>query len=88
VNRRALLAAASLCLLSAGAAAQHTRIWTIGVARMAPDGTIILDLDAPPGSTTGRGPFVYPPDDGDYAMILRHLGGLRPGEAKAVPPFS
>ena len=59
----------------------------IGVARMKPDGTIILDLVARTGGTTGQARLVYPPGHPDHAMILRHLGGLRPGEVKPVPPF-
>lgn len=85
MTRRGLLAA--LALPSGGAGAQQTRIWTIGTARMEPDGTIILDLIARDGATTGHGRLVYPRDHPDYAMILRHLGGLRPGETKPVPPF-
>lgn len=31
--------------------------------------------------------LTYPPDHKDYAMILKHLGGIKPGESKPVPPF-
>ncbi|WP_211870053.1 hypothetical protein [Neoroseomonas terrae] len=62
-------------------------MWTIGIARMEADGTLILDLNPRPDSSSGQTRFVYPPDHRDYAMILRHLGGMRPGETKAVPPF-
>ena len=47
----------------------------------------ILDLVARSGSATGHGRLVYPPDHPDHGMILRHLGGLRPGETRPVPPF-
>jgi hypothetical protein len=83
--RRLLLAA---LLVPVGRAhAQPTRIWTIGTARMAEDGTITMDLVARDANAQGDGRYVYPPDHPDYAMILRHLGGLRPGQTKPVPPF-
>ena len=54
---------------------------------MEPDGTIVLDLTAREGGTAGHARLLYPRDHRDYGMILRHLGGLRPGETKPVPPF-
>lgn len=59
----------------------------IGTARMEPDGTIVLDLIARTGGATGHARIAYPPGHPDYAMMLRHLGGLRPGEVKPVAPF-
>ncbi|MBP0463457.1 hypothetical protein J5Y09_06010 [Roseomonas sp. PWR1] len=59
----------------------------IGMARMALDGTIILDLRARDGGTVGMAQLRYPPGHPQYAMILRHLGGMRPGESKPVRPF-
>jgi hypothetical protein len=35
----------------------------------------------------GDGFLTYPPSDPQYAEILRHLGGLKPGETKSVPPW-
>jgi hypothetical protein len=29
----------------------------------------------------------YPPGDPDYDKVLKHLGGLKPGDDKPVPPF-
>lgn len=60
----------------------------IGVAAMRPDGTLILDLRAE-GLDGSRGDarFVYPPAHPDYAMMLAHLGGLKPGDVKPVPAF-
>lgn len=55
---------------------------------MTQDGTIVLDLRAEgPGGDSGDARFTYPPEHKDYQMILKHLGGLKPGEAKPVPPF-
>jgi hypothetical protein len=62
---------------------------TIGVARMRPDGTIELQLRAtsPPGGPVGHRLFEFPPDHPRYQEVLRHLGGLKPGEVKSVPPW-
>jgi hypothetical protein len=86
MRRRAVLAVLPAALPGV-AGAQETRILTIGTARMEPDGTIVLDLVAREGSMTGQGRYTYPPGHPDHAMILRHLGGLRPGQVKPVPPF-
>lgn len=60
----------------------------IGSARMLDDGTVVLDLRAEDGSgVRGRGQLRYPPSHKDYQMVLDHVGGLRPGEEKPVPPF-
>jgi hypothetical protein len=61
---------------------------SIGVARMMNDGTIVMDLVAKQsGGLLGDARLTYPPDHPKYQEILRHLGGLRPGEEKFVPPF-
>jgi hypothetical protein len=61
---------------------------SIGMATMSADGAIILDLRAEgPGGLTGDARFVYPRGHKDYQEILRHLGGLRPGQTKPVPPW-
>ncbi len=61
---------------------------SIGQASMRPDGTIVLDLRAAqPGGAIGDAQLTYAPSHRDYQMILKHLGGLKPGEVKPVPPF-
>jgi hypothetical protein len=61
---------------------------SIGQATMQPDGTIVLQLRAEgPDGTVGDGLLTYRPTDKDYAKILQHLGGLKPGETKPVTPF-
>ncbi len=61
---------------------------SIGVATMGPDGTIELRLRATgPGGMVGEGFLTYSPSDPQYAGVLRHLGGLKPGESKSVPPW-
>jgi hypothetical protein len=65
-----------------------TEAASIGVATMGPDGTIELRLRATgPGGMVGEGFLTYPPSDPHYADILRHLGGLKPGETKSVQPW-
>lgn len=61
---------------------------SIGVAWMEPDGTIRMNLRAEgPGGIVGHGRLEYAPGDKDYAKILAHLGGLKPGQFKSVPPW-
>jgi hypothetical protein len=57
----------------------------IGNATMRPDGTIGLDLRA--AGSSGQAQMIYPPSHAEYQEILRHLGGLRPGQQKLVPAF-
>ena len=60
----------------------------IGTATMERDGTIILNLRAEgAGGAIGDARLAYPKGDKRYAEVLKHLGGLKPGEVKAVPPW-
>ncbi len=78
-----LLAAATGCLRRTPPAPS-----SIGMATMTADSTVILDLRAEgSGGVVGHGRFVYPPDHPRYQEVLDHLGGLRPGESKFVPPW-
>lgn len=61
---------------------------SIGVATMEADGTIVLQLRAEgPGPVLGDGRLTYPRRHKDYDMVLKHVGGLKPGESKPVPPW-
>jgi hypothetical protein len=61
---------------------------SIGLATMEPDGTIVLKLRAEgPGRMMGEGLLRYPPSHKDYNEVLTHIGGLKPGESKPVPPW-
>ena len=61
---------------------------SIGVATMDPDGTIVLQLRAEgPGGAIGDALLRYPPSHEEYKEVLTHLGGLKPGESKPVPPW-
>jgi hypothetical protein len=59
----------------------------IGEALMAADGTISVDLFMTGDGQPLHGHFIYKTTDRDYQMIIRHLGGIKPGETKPVPPF-
>lgn len=61
---------------------------TIGSATMKADGTIelLLRAEASDGAF-GDAMFTYPLGHADYRMVLDHVGGLEPGESKAVPPW-
>jgi hypothetical protein len=61
---------------------------SIGVAKMLADGTIVMSLRAEgPGGIVGEGQMRYPKSHPNYAEVLQHLGGMKPGEEKPVPPW-
>jgi hypothetical protein len=66
---------------------------SIGSAQMTPNGRIQLRLSAPPPPVTQQGTELHygeiemQPGDLYYGALLRHLGGLRPGETKPVPDW-
>jgi hypothetical protein len=61
---------------------------SIGVASMNADRTIALRLRAETDDgAEGDGYFTYSPADTEYESVLRHIGGLEPGESKPVPPW-
>jgi hypothetical protein len=59
----------------------------IGTATMLRNRTIVLDLRGEIGDAVGHAQFSYKPGDPDYARMLVHLNGIKPGETKVVPPF-
>jgi hypothetical protein len=61
---------------------------SIGSASMLADGTIALQLRATgAGGAVGDGLVRYPKGHAQYEMVLKHVGGLKPGETKPCPPF-
>ena len=61
---------------------------SIGEARMKDDGTVVLTLRADgPGKTVGDALLEYKRDHPQYQKVLEHLGGLKPGERKPIPPW-
>ncbi len=61
---------------------------SIGVAWLADDGTLNMQLRAEgDGGAVGDALIQYKPGDKDYESSLRHVGGLKKGEKKPVPPW-
>jgi hypothetical protein len=61
---------------------------SIGAATMLEDGTLVLDLRAEDASgRRGDARRVYRKDHPRYRAVLDHLGGMKPGESKPVPPW-
>lgn len=61
---------------------------SIGAALMLEDGTLVLDLRAEDASgRRGDARRVYTKDHARYRAVLDHLGGMKPGESKLVPPW-
>jgi hypothetical protein len=89
--RRASLVTALLLLATAAPAAEDalacTSVASIGVATMTADGTITLRIRSLPPGPIAHGTFVYAPGDAQYESIKRHIGGIMPGEEKAIPPW-
>jgi hypothetical protein len=73
---------------AAHAAASTDLVPSIGEATMKADRTIGLRLRAEsPEGFVGEGYFEYRPGDKDYDDVLKHLGGIAPGETKPVAPW-
>jgi hypothetical protein len=62
---------------------------SIGVATMDEHGTVVLTIRAESGTgLIGDSQISFRPDDARYQEILNHVGGLKPGEEKEVPPWA
>jgi hypothetical protein len=60
----------------------------IGTATLNADGSLSLQLRAEgAGGMMGDAFFTYQPGDAMYKKVLDHVGGLKAGESKPVPPF-
>jgi hypothetical protein len=60
----------------------------IGTAEMLANGVIVLTLRAESETgVIGDAQFIYKPGDKQYQEILGHVGGLKLGESKYVPPW-
>ncbi|MCC6527765.1 MAG: hypothetical protein IT373_34285 [Polyangiaceae bacterium] len=73
---------------SASAAPTGSAPAPIGAATMEADGTLVLMLRAEgPSGAVGDAQFRYPPSHPQYQKMLKHVGGMKPGESKPVPPW-
>jgi hypothetical protein len=59
----------------------------VGRAKMSSDGTITLQLRSLWPNPIAETQLVYAPDDPQYEEIMHHLGGIKPGESKPIPPW-
>ena len=59
----------------------------IGTASMAADGSVTINLGMTGDGKYVDGTFTYKINDLDYEKILKHIGGLKPGETKPVTPW-
>jgi hypothetical protein len=59
----------------------------VGTAEMLDDGTLALHLRLSSDGTAVNDTLTYKVSDRAYDDILRHLGGLRPGESKQFRPW-
>jgi hypothetical protein len=67
---------------------QRAQQQSIGTAKMESDGTLVLFLRAEGyGGIIGHATITVPPSDPRYRSYLDHIGGLKPGETKSVPPW-
>jgi hypothetical protein len=86
--QRILVVVAGLAMLGSLSCRRDREPQSIGSATMDQDGTIVLLLRAEgPGHVRGDARLVYPPSHKDYRMVLDHIGGLKPGETRVVPPW-
>jgi hypothetical protein len=65
---------------------QH-KVSSMGEARLEADGSITLNLRSDAYGLPVHGRFNYKPNGKDYADVMEHLHGLKPGEVKQVPPW-
>jgi hypothetical protein len=60
---------------------------SIGSATIDEAGVITLTLRAEGPGVVGDALFTYRPGDREYDEVLRHIGPIRPGETRQVPPW-
>jgi len=60
---------------------------SIGMARMLADGTILVGVGARGANDRARAVMQLRPGDTQYQPLLDHIGGLKPGQTKSIPPW-
>jgi hypothetical protein len=61
------------------------RVQFIGMASMSEDGTVTLRLTMTSDGMPADAIITYKPGEPWYDEVLRHIGGLEPGQIKTVP---
>jgi hypothetical protein len=60
---------------------------SVGVATMLQNGTILVGVPGPDGDSRAQAVLTVEPGDSTYQPIIDHVGGLKPGETKPIPPW-
>lgn len=60
---------------------------SVGVASMQADGTLLLRLRSEEPQGIAEALQIVKPEDPQYSFYVEHLGNIRPGESKSIPPF-
>src|ERR1700742_3162604 len=60
---------------------------SIGVARMLADGSIMVGVAGPGSGDRAQAILTLQPGDTQYQPLIDHVGGLKPGETKLIPPW-
>jgi hypothetical protein len=60
---------------------------SIGVATMLPNGIILIGVGGGTDLDRARAVLMVEPGDSNYESIIEHVGGLKPGETKPIPPW-
>ncbi|HMI98128.1 MAG TPA: hypothetical protein VK479_16585 [Micropepsaceae bacterium] len=60
---------------------------SVGVATMLENGTILVGIRGPAPGGPLQAVLMVEPGDTNYQQIIDHLGGLKPGETKSIPPW-
>src|SRR5215467_4757689 len=60
---------------------------SVGVATMLANGTILIGVGGSGPGARAQAVLEIHPGDTNYQMIIDHVGGLRPGETKPIPPW-
>ena len=54
---------------------------------MLPNGTILVGVRGPEPDGQLQAVLMVEPGDTTYQPIIEHVGGLKPGETKSIPPW-
>ena len=69
------------------AAPAATPAASVGVATMLQNGTILVGVPGPGSDSRAQAVLMVEPGDSTYQPIIDHVGGLKPGETKSIPPW-
>src|SRR5215467_16168403 len=60
---------------------------SVGVATVLANGTILIGVGGCGPGARAQAVLEIHPGDTNYQMIIDHVGGLKPGETKTIPPW-